>query len=365
MRDLLFSATCTLFLCGCWLFHTGSEDDARTSERPDLRVPNVRVPNIAGAPAIAQPRDAGPDAATVDPRCTTRELRKGERFEPVDMVWVVDSSRSMSDEQSRIEQIMNQFVSDAEARNFDVRLVMVTASNIVPAPLGTDPKRYRFVQRDVRSHEPLDALLEEWPRYADFLRPEAALHFVIVTDDDSDLPAQDFKRELDRLLGRPYTVHAVASPDVGGQPCISERASAQCMNPTDRTRAVCGAAAIGRQYLELAEQSGGEEISVCVDDWREVFGPLLEAVTPTAIPCTIDFDESAALDATRVEILLGLGMFRLLQVAGPRACNAVPEGYYFVDGTTGTQLSLCPAACAATTGESVTLVVSTYCDGPQ
>ncbi|HKP62130.1 MAG TPA: hypothetical protein VJV78_35605, partial [Polyangiales bacterium] len=89
MRDLLFSATCTLFLCGCWLFHTGSEDDARTSERPDLRVPNVRMPTAAGAPAIAQPRDAGPDAATVDPRCTTRELRKGERFEPVDMVWVV------------------------------------------------------------------------------------------------------------------------------------------------------------------------------------------------------------------------------------------------------------------------------------
>ena len=57
--------------------------------------------------------------------------------------------------------------------------------------------------------EELDALLEEWPRYADFLRPEAALHFVIVTDDDSDLPAQDFKRELDRLLGRPYTVKLV------------------------------------------------------------------------------------------------------------------------------------------------------------
>jgi hypothetical protein len=185
---------------------------------------------------------------------------------------------------------------------------------------------------------------------------------VIVTDDDSDLPASEFKGELDRRLERPYTVHAVASPDVGGQPCLTEPATEQCLNPSGRGRSTCGAAAIGRAYLELAEQSGGEEISICVEDWRKVFGPLLEAVTPTDIPCSIDLGDDQALAFTRVEILVGAGAERLVQVAGPLACEAQPSGYYFVDRAEGPQLTLCPRACGATNADGVTLTVSTHCE---
>jgi hypothetical protein len=270
----------------------------------------------------------------------------------------------MADEQSRIQQTMNDFVSDAEARHYDVRLVMVTNRNIVPPPLGSDSSRYRFVQRDVASHAPLSALLDEWSRYADFLRPHAALHFVIVSDDDSDLSAADFKRELDRRLSRPYTVHAVASPDVGGEPCRPARQSQACENAGMRARAVCGAAAIGRQYYALAEQTGGEEISICVDDWREVFGPLLEAVTPTAIPCTIDLGPMLELPTTSVELRRGEARQGLTQVAGPLGCEGQRGGYYFVDRAEGPQLTLCPQACAATMADDAELIVSTYCDGP-
>jgi hypothetical protein len=348
MRDLTFWAASMLLLSGCWLFHRAGDDVDQSDRGPDRRV--------TGAV------DAGDAARDAGSRCTTRTLRKGERFEPVDMVWVVDSSRSMSDEQSRIQQTMNEFVSDAEARHFDVRLVMITDRNIVPAPLGSDAKRYRFVQRQVRSHEPLSALLSEWPRYADFLRPEAALHFVIVSDDDSDLPAADFKRELDQRLERPYRVHAVTSPDVGGQPCQSERPTQQCVNAGGRARQICGAAAIGRAYLELAEESGGEQISICVDDWRKVFGPLLEAVTPTDIPCSLDLGSDPELQSTSVEIQNGQRTQKLVQVAGPLSCNTQPAAYYFVDRSEGPQLTLCPRACSATMGDDVTLTVSTHCE---
>jgi len=353
MRDLMFWVTSMLLLSGCWLFHRVSDETEEFDQGPGRRAPD------GGAVPITNARDAGM-AVETDPRCTTRRLSKGEKFEPVDMVWVVDSSRSMSDEQSRIQQTMNKFVSDAEARHFDLHLVMVTDRNIVPAPLGSDPERYRFVQRDVRSHEPLQALLDEWSRYADFLRPQAALHFVIVTDDDSDLPASEFKRGLEQRLERPYTVHAVASPDVGGQPCLSERPTQQCLEGGERARAICGAAAIGRAYLELAEQSGGEQISICIDDWREVFGPLLEAVTPVEIPCSIELRSARAPRPEQVELIREASAQRLETVPNAAACGPLRAFYIEVGEGTRT-LTLCPAACGATNLVGAELHIRTDC----
>jgi hypothetical protein len=283
-------------------------------------------------------------------------------FSPVDMVWVVDSSRSMADERQRIEQTMNQFVSDAESRHFDVRLIMVTLMNIVPAPLGTDSDRYRFVERNIASHEPLQALIGEFPRYADFLRPDAALHFVIVTDDDSAMTAREFRRQMDRLVGRPYVVHAVASPDVDGQPCRTENASQQCRNAGPRAGSVCGASAIGREYWKLADELHGVEISVCTQDWSEVFGPLLEAVTPTDIPCSIDLEQDIALEATQVALRIGKTKQPLTLVAGVTGCDTRSAAYYYFERAEGPQLRLCPGVCTATRAHGIELEIATHCE---
>jgi len=330
MRNLVFAAVSLLALAGCYLFH--------------------RAPGDAELPV---------DAA--QPGCVTRTLRAGERFAPVDMVWVVDSSRSMADEQMRITQTMSEFVAQAAAREFDLRLVMVTEDEIVPEPLRSDGQRYRFVPRAVASHAPLTALLEAWPRYADFLREDAALHFVIVTDDDSELSADEFTRRMDRLVAQTYTVHAVASPDVGGEPCQSARPSEACARCGARCRG-CGAAAVGREYYALAERSGGEEISICVDDWQEVFGPLLEAVTPTSIPCTIELGPDPELTALRVELRIDASEQPLRQLAGPRACAEHPVGFYYRESVRGAQLELCPQACEATARAGAELEIASHCE---
>jgi hypothetical protein len=329
-------------LSGCYLFHRGPSDDA--------------------SPATA-PSDAGIDAAEPEPACNVRTLSKGETYAPVDMVWVVDSSRSMADERARIEAITNKFASDAQSRNFDLHLVMVTRTNIVPPPLGRDAKHYRFVDREVGSNEPLEALVDQFPRYADFLRPRAALHFVVVTDDDSDMPAGEFKRQMDALVGRPYVVHAVASPDVNGQPCRSEAAAATpaCENAGPRQGAICGASAVGREYYALASALGGEEISVCTQDWSKVFGPLLEAVTPTEIPCSIEYGTELDLETTRVSLKFEESADPLPLLAGPMACAARPAGFYYADRPAGVQLTLCPEACSATRREGVELEIITNC----
>ena len=201
----LFAVAAMLSSSGCYLFHVGPDGAASPSKS--------HAPDASDAPDALDPPDAATDS------CEVHTYQVGEKFEPIDMVWVVDSSRSMADEQARIRATINQFVSDIAARSFDVRLVMITAQNIVPAPLGSDANRYLFVQDAVGSHAPLQALLDTLPRYQGFLRPAAALHFVVVTDDDSTLSADDFLREMRARLARSFIVHAVASPNVDGALC--------------------------------------------------------------------------------------------------------------------------------------------------
>jgi hypothetical protein len=221
------------------------------------------------------------------------------------------------------------------------------------------------VKRSVGSHEPLIALIEELPRYRDFLRAGAALHFVAVTDDDSSLAADDFNTEMSTRLGRRFVLHAVASPDVGGQPCIDENSSCDGTDPQLGHR-MCGAAAIGRAYYSLAERTGGEEISICVADWSLVFGPLLAAVGRSEIPCVVDLPERAK-DETRVSLRPGnANTLEVRRVEAEAECGRQPAYYFdprasFPPGSEATRLVLCPVACTLTRTPDVELQVVPGC----
>jgi hypothetical protein len=315
---------------GCYLFHRAPGDALLPSTSESCRVQSYRAANV---------------------------------FDPIDMIWVVDSSRSMQDEQAAIQQTINQFVAEIEARRFDVHLVMITNRNIVPAPLGSDATRYLFVQRDVGSHEPLQALLDTLPKYKGFLRRNAAPHFVVVTDDDSSLSAQDFERSMLAQLGRKFVVHAVASPDVDGMPCGKPSDAASCTTAATR-RGGCGAAAIGVQYYALAQQLGGEQISICVDDFAQVFGPLLEAVGRTQIPCIIDLNGPEVADTQVMLSRPGASVLALSEVQSADVCGA-RDAYYYADHTLTPRIALCPAACGGTTSADAELRIALDCSAPE
>lgn len=307
--------------------------------------------------------EAAAHANSVRPNstCAVRNFQAVEQLEPVDMVWVVDNSSSMEDEQARIRQTINQFVADVAARQFDVRLVMITREDLVPPPLGQDGERYLFVPRRVASNEPLIALIDELPRYRDFLRRDAGLHFVVVTDDDSSVSAEQFSKEINVALERPFVLHSVASPDVDGAPCRNSDVSCEGADPRQSARR-CGAASIGREYAKLAQRSGGEEISICVSDWSLVFGPLLSAVGRREIPCQI---EIPARERQETEVTLrprGVSALGLLRVESERQCGQL-AAFYFVTraATEVAQLVLCPAACTLTRTPEVELRIVPGC----
>ena len=155
-------------------------------------------------------------------------------YAPVDIFWVVDTSGSMDDEIVLIEERLGLFAAFIAETGLDYRIIVIGAQHedrpqsydiCVPPPLSSedicpdvDGERYRHVRRHVHSTEPLVVMLQAFEDYADFIRPNAVAHIINVTDDNSEISAEAFLRDLAATGHVPFMndpiVHAIAS-DVG------------------------------------------------------------------------------------------------------------------------------------------------------
>ena len=161
-------------------------------------------------------------------------------YAPVDIFWVVDTSGSMDDEIVLIEERLGLFAAFIAETGLDYRIIVIGAQHedrpqsydiCVPPPLSSedicpdvDGERYRHVRRHVHSTEPLVVMLQAFEDYADFIRPNAVAHIINVTDDNSEISAEAFLRDLAATGHVPFMndpiVHAIAS-DVG-EMCLLE-----------------------------------------------------------------------------------------------------------------------------------------------
>jgi hypothetical protein len=263
----------------------------------------------------------------------------------VDVVWLIDTSGSMWDDFAQIQQNLARFMQELDGSSADIRVVMVTG--IDPAAgtaLGGDGARYRFVASPVESRLLYSVALLTLPFYKDFLRPDAATHFVMVTDDEDRLSASEFRTEMERGLGHPFTLHAIASEDAGGRPC----ASAACGGVW--LPLVCGAVAIGKAYNTLADQTGGGKLSICSDDWTSVITRLSEAVIAAVpLPCSYPLERASrsSFDSSRVQVVYtpeGADDEEFPKAKGEDQCDDA-RGWHFDDERSPTEVILCPAAC--------------------
>ncbi len=269
---------------------------------------------------------------------------------PVDIIWVIDSSGSMDGEARIVQDNMNNFVTAISASGIDYHVVVITDPSFVsvPPPLGTDTMRYRFINHGVGSHEPLQALVSQYPMYMDFLRPTAVTHFVIVTDDESNLASGEFQTTMTGLLGHAFVAHAIASPD---------ESHATCGFPFCPTEPGCtgpngDAADIGREYMSVTAATGGRFFSICTLDWSALFTELSAAIAiGVAIPCTFEIPAppvGMTFDRTRVNVVYTSGdpptETVIGYVADYSACDAA-GGWYYDDPAAPTTIVLCPASC--------------------
>lgn len=266
---------------------------------------------------------------------------------PVDIVWIIDGSASMLDETLAVQQNISNFASSIAMAGIDHRVIMLAPGDVAASTvLGSDPEHYLYVLAAVDSHNALQLLLDQYPQYEPFLRPEAALHFVVVSDDESFLTADQFRTMMEQRAGKSFTFHAIASEDVNGLPCVGA-----CGLPV-----VCGGAAPGRQYYALAEATGGQRISICVADWSMVFGPLQAAVIASApLPCDYAVPEPPAgssVDPNKVNLeysMPGVERTTFPRAGGMADCADQPAWFYD-DPSAPKRINMCPAACQMISG---------------
>jgi hypothetical protein len=270
-----------------------------------------------------------------------------------DIIWVVDSSGSMGDEAANVQASLNAFVQRVESAHIDVHVVMLTRQGFVqvPPPLGTDAARFQFVDVEVGSNDTLQVLLDQLPSYRDFLRTDAATHFIVVTDDESYLLAPDFETMMTARLGHPFVFNAIASEDLSGYPICNSFVGQAC-----GAGIIAGAAAPGCQHYALADTTGGAKISICTPaaQWPDLIAGTLGTVVvesiPEPLPCSYAIPEpptGETLDIEKVNVEhtpMGGPTVTFGRIDGPDLCTD-REGWYYDRPDAPAEMRLCPAAC--------------------
>jgi hypothetical protein len=204
-----------------------------------------------------------------------------------------------------------------------------SADPLASTALAGDANRYLHVPARVGSTNALEVLLAQYPVYAPFLRPDAALHIVVITDDESDLPAATFSASMAALHPRPYSVHAIAG-----------------ISPAES----CDIAEVGNEYLSIAASTGGQALSICAPDYSMLFDALEDAVRSTTSPCEFELPSpptGQTLDVDAVQVLLtpaGTAARELPRTDALAACST-NEAWGYVAGATPARVALCPSAC--------------------
>lgn len=291
--------------------------------------------------------DGGPRPDYGLTECAATSVEASEAIAPVDIVWVIDNSGSMSEEASLVQSNINDFAAAISGAGLDVHVVLITAPGFVnvPPPLGTDPSQFLRVEEDVQSSNSFEKLLSTYPRYADFLRVNANLHFIVVTDDESAMSANDFHTAMLGNLGKSFRLHAIASPPGSTHSMFGGFVLDGCAGPHGE------AADNGDTYWEEASRTGGLQLSICAEDWSRLFDDLTTRIAiPEMLPCAYDIPEAPpgeTFDPGRVNVEYtpgGGGAPELIpNVRTIDGCSG--EGWYYDDPDDPTSVQLCPFTC--------------------
>jgi hypothetical protein len=265
---------------------------------------------------------------------------------PLDIVWVLDDSGSMDQEAALVQNGLNDFASRIEASGVtDYHVIVMTRMGwvTVPPPLGTDPSHFLFVDQDVQSHDAFDRAIERLPDFRSFLRPEAAMHFVFVTDDEADMSFSTFLSMMQITLGKEFVAHVIVSPPGSTHREVIITVPG-CDGPYGQ------GAANGQQYWDIAAATGGLQLDICSADWGSVFDALLTVVAvPMPIPCRFAIPDPPAgmtFDRNRVNVVYTPGSTGVDEVI-PRATDCSGgSGWTYDDPTSPTEIVLCPDDCS-------------------
>jgi hypothetical protein len=287
----------------------------------------------------APPTGGDSDAAI----CGAESATATEVTRPVDIIWVIDNSGSMSEEEARVQNNMNTFASSIASSGVDYHVIVIadTSHITVPAPLGGSPQ-FLGLNINIDSHNALQKLVESYPMYQAFLRPTSVKHIVVVSDDESGWSQAMAESSIAALTGpgfgtdwRLHAIVAEAPPYDFNSHCFTL------------------SAAVGSIYIHLQQAHMGQFYSLCDTNWSPLFTALAQSVTQgLALPCTYALPtppNGQTLDPTKVNFVYtptGGAPMTIVNVGSAAGCNGGP-GWYYDDPANPMQIIVCPTTCTA------------------
>lgn len=218
-----------------------------------------------------------------------------ERFEQValpkvDILWVVDDTGSMAEEQAALAASFNSFVDAVDAAGLAYQIGVVTTGLTGPragvlqgdpwiiTPACQDPAAAFAAAVSVGTEGAEEAGLGATTlalsdplrstQNVGFRRPDAALHVIVVSDDDDDSAA---------LLGEdPVGATLALLGDEASATGLPAVLSAVVGDTPDGCRGPGGSAASGARYAEVAEATGGVVESICAAALADVVAQIGE-----------------------------------------------------------------------------------------
>ncbi|NRA34346.1 MAG: VWA domain-containing protein [Polyangiaceae bacterium] len=259
------------------------------------------------------------------------------RFEgTADVIWTLDDSGSMNEEIEAVRSRMREFFSSIIRAGIDVRIALVTED--VQTYFPEVCQEITCVEYPVSSRNSLDAFIATRYDWRSILRPNADKFFVVVSDDESGLPAQSFRAWAD--------TYYVDEWRLAGIFCLPERVGGMYGYN-------CSGA--GDVYFNLAINSGGvtADLGVPLLDWSEIFDELARGVIDTgvAVPCQWGIpsgseDGDFEVSEVNVEFTDDSGeVIRLFNVPDDSRCEEAGGGWFYDSADAPTALMACPSTC--------------------
>ena len=359
-------------------------------------------PSDSGFPDLDAERDLGSveDATTPpidlqfdrDMACTAASAEAILERLPADIIWVVDNSSSMDSEIENVKAGINAFAEFIDTSGIDYRVIMLSKRGMgasgtrysicVPPPLAGDTTcgngpRFFHSNIDVLSTQPLEQILgtlgqttgyragdsrggEPW---REWLRPEASKMFVIVTDDNARLSANNFEHFRGPAPATEWRNPATTSTSLFLPPGILEPEWGGLFDGYKMSGIygyACPAGDPGPTYTELITATGGVRADICAppSTWGTFFESIAtEVVRATRISCDLAIPPPPAglmfsPSRVNVEVRAGAIAMPLRKTTGGLAgCASLPNGWYFDSDDAPTRVLLCPAACDLAQGE--------------
>lgn len=340
-----------------------------------------------GAPAFedASVNSTGEDLAVRLPSCAMASFTSNRTSRPVDFLFVIDNTDSMSDEFPDIQQnISTNFLSIIGRSGIDFRVIFLTSYGswkdqklCLPPPVSRqsmncdppDAKLTAWSPRHFHYDQPMvdnqlfQTLLDTYRRpdpwglapkgWSGLLRPEAVKVFIVITDDnaatswqtfDSDLLALD-PVQFGSVQKRNYLWHSIIGVGENNPPD-------GVWGPNDPVQLgpTCGreAVSIGEDYQRLSILTGGVRMPICQHaSLLPLFivlakGFPLEEPLPCQLPLPTPPRGRALDDETLVVELTieGQEPWYLRRADGPHDCTI---GAFYLDGN---HVTLCPSTCS-------------------